>query len=104
MNEISQKIDQMRAARGWTIYKLSEESGLPAPTIRKWFNRDSYPTFPALKRVCEAFGITIATFFAEGELVEVSPKVKKLYTQWCALDKSEQDAVEEIVNKLIDKK
>ena len=71
MNKVARKIDKMRSDRGWSTYKLSDESGVPQNTIRKWFNTDTYPHIPGLEKICEAFGITMADFFSEGNMVEL---------------------------------
>lgn len=104
MNNITMKIDRMRADRNWSVYKLSQESGLPAPTIRKWFQSDMFPSIPALTQICTAFGITLADFFAEGNLIEVTPKVKALYETWCSLSPDEQASIETIIKNYINKK
>ncbi|MCL2751688.1 MAG: helix-turn-helix domain-containing protein [Firmicutes bacterium] len=105
MNFVTQKIDRLRSERGWTAYKLSQESDLPAPTIRQWFKTDVFPTIPALVQICAAFGITLADFFAEGDLIEATPKIKALYNAWCSLTPDEQASVEAVIkNYSISKK
>ena len=104
MNFVTQKINRMRSERGWTAYKLSQESGLPAPTIRQWFKTDVFPTIPILLQICEAFGITLADFFAEDERVEVTSEVKKLYSDWCCLSSDEKASVEAIVKNYVNNK
>ena len=57
--DIVKKIDKIRVQRGWTFYKLSQESGLTQQTFTKWMEGKTIPTIPALKAVCDAFGITL---------------------------------------------
>lgn len=97
MNEITNKVDLLRKERGWSVYKLALEADLPSPTIRKWFVNDMYPSIPALMQVCSAFGITMADFFANGNMVELTDEKKMLHDQWCALTDEERDAVKAIV-------
>jgi len=104
MNFVTQKIDRLRYERGWSAYKLSQESDLPAPTIRQWFKTDVYPTVATLTQICKAFGITLADFFAEGQLIEATPKLKGLYEMWCALTPDEQSSVEAIVKNYLNGK
>ena len=104
MNKVVQRIDNMRAARGWTIYKLSEESGVAHGTIRNWFATDTYPLIQALEKICRAFGISMANFFAEGTMIELTQEKKALCDDFDILTKSEQDAVKAIIKSYKDNK
>jgi len=104
MNKFAAKIDRLRTERGWTVYKLSQESGVPDQTISKWLYNNSMVTIPLLEQVCDAFGITLADFFAEGNLVEVTAEKKALHDEWCSLSSSEQAAVKAIMKSYSEKK
>ncbi|MBQ7977863.1 MAG: helix-turn-helix transcriptional regulator [Clostridia bacterium] len=101
---IVEKIDKMRVARGWTIYKLAQESGLAQQTIHQWFEGGTIPSIPALKSICEAFNVTLAEFFAEHELIEATPQIKELYSKWCCLTHEEQASIQNIVDNYIKSK
>jgi len=104
MNFVAQKIDRLRSERGWSVYRLAQEACLPAPTIRKWFQSDAYPSIPALQQICEALGITLAVLFADGDLVEMTPEVKRLFNNWCSLSAKNRASVENIIEGLITSK
>lgn len=104
MNKYSKKIRTLMKQRGWTAYKLAQESGLYAQTIHKWFETEAVPTTQAIEQVCEAFGITMAEFFADNDLIEASPRLKELHGAWCALTADEQASVELIVRNYLTKK
>jgi len=104
MNKVTQRIDRMRADRGWTVYRLAEESGVSNGTIRNWFSTDTYPLIPALESICAAFGISLANFFADGNLVELTPEKKALCEDFDVLTKSERDAVKAIIKSYKDNK
>ena len=104
MNKVVQRIDKMRSDRGWTIYRLSEESGIAHGTIRNWLSTDTYPLIPALEKICEAFGISVANFFADGNMVELTPEKKALCDNFDVLTKSEKDAVKAIIKSYLDNK
>lgn len=86
------KIDELRIMRGWSFYKLSQESGLAQQTFTQWMN-GTVPTLKALQAVCDAFDITLAQFFAEGEQVVTSVKEKELLTNWKYLSKEEKSSI-----------
>lgn len=101
---IVEKIDNLRIARNWTIYKLAQETGLTQQTIHQWFDGHTTPTIPALKSVCAAYGINLSEFFAEGEVVELTPELQSLYTNWCCLTKEEQSSVKLIIENYLKNK
>lgn len=63
MNELLEKITKYRLAKGWSEYDLAENSGLPQSTISSWYHKNLYPTIPTLKKICDAFGITLSQIF-----------------------------------------
>ncbi|MBQ2915053.1 MAG: helix-turn-helix transcriptional regulator [Clostridia bacterium] len=71
---ILKKINKMRIDRGWSIYRLSVESGIPQSTLTNMFNRETLPSITTLECICNAFGITMAEFFTEenNPTVEIS--------------------------------
>ena len=102
---IVEKIDRMRTERGWTAYRLSQETNISQQTVLNWFsNPNIVPSVSAIASVCEAFGITLAEFFSENELVEVSDDVKKLYHDWCLLSKDEQASIKAVMQSFIKRK
>ena len=103
-NKYVTKIYTMMKERNWSAYRLAQESGLYAQTIHKWLDGKGGPAIPALEQVYQAFGITMADFFAEDSLIEVSPRVKTLYEKWCALMPDEQTSVELIVDNYLKRK
>lgn len=94
----------MRSDRGWTIYKLSEESGVAHGTIRNWLSTDTYPLIQALEKICRAFGISVANFFADGNMVELTPEKKTLCDDFDVLTKSEKDSIKAIIKSYKDNK
>lgn len=98
------KVDEMRIKRGWSFYKLSQESGLTQQTFTKWMEGKTTPTLPALQAVCNAFGITLANFFAEGNLIEVTPDTKLIFDNWHHLTLEEKSSIISIIDNYIKRK
>ncbi len=97
MIDIVRKINNLRLERGWSVYKLANETGLPQQTINQWFNSETMPSIYNLGLICDAFGLTLSEFFAEGELIEAHDEVKELYKKWSCLSKEEQDSIKTII-------
>ena len=70
-------IKELMDERGWTIYELAKRSGLAQTTIANMWKRNTEPTIPSLRAICNGFGITLAQFFAEGDLVELTPEQRE---------------------------
>ena len=63
--DVLRKINKMRLDRGWSVYRLSVESGISQSTLTNMFNRETLPSITTLECLCHAFGIAISDFFAE---------------------------------------
>lgn len=81
--------------RGWTDYRLLKEANLSHSTVTNMFNRNNAPTLPTLEAICRAFGITLAQFFAENELVQMTDEQRILFSRWNPLtDEAGQDPMD----------
>lgn len=60
---IYEKIAEICAEKGISIYKLEKDLGFSGSSICKW--RNSTPTVEKLKKVAEYFGVSIEYFLEE---------------------------------------
>ena len=95
--DVHQKLHRLLKERGWTEYKLSKECGLSNATIGNIFRRNTIPSIFTLETICKAFGITLAQFFAEDEMVEMTPELKKLFDGWCSLTVKQKQVLTDLV-------
>ena len=101
ISHIVQEVLNNMKDRNWTVYRLSEETGISAQTIHNWFAKGPQKSVPSLRNLleaCNAFGIPITKLFAENDLVEMTPELKGLYDGWCLLSKTERDSVKTIID------
>ena len=61
------RITELMIRHGWSEYRLAKESGLSQSTISNMFSRNTMPSISTLEVICDAFGLTLAQFFSEGE-------------------------------------
>ena len=80
-----ERLRQLLNERGWTEYRLAKNCGLSESTIANIYRRNTVPSLATLEAICKGFGITMAQFFAEGEMVEISPELKELFENWVNL-------------------
>lgn len=81
----NERLQWLLNKRGWTMYRLSLQSGLSQATIANIFRRNTVPSITTLEAICKGFGITLAQFFADGEMVEMSPDLKEIFECWVCL-------------------
>ena len=60
-----------REKKGWSLYRLAKELGLPQQTVYSWANGRTQPSYDNMDRLCEI--ISCAT----GELFEAEPFLDK---------------------------
>lgn len=97
---IQERIKQLMKEKGWSEYKLAKEADLPQSTISHLFKRNNAPTFPTVKAICRAFGITMAQFFAdEGEAIVLTPDQQELLLLWGTLTEEQRQIVKSTVKQ-----
>lgn len=87
------RLRELLKARGWSEYRLAIKCGLSESTVSNIYRRGTYPTIPTLEQICDGFGITLAQFFAEGEMVETTPELKRVFDGWVLLTPKQKEAV-----------
>lgn len=87
-NEVLVKIRKLCKERGYSIYRLSIESGVSESTINSMFYKNNYPSIPTLYKICNGLRITVSDFFLvehnseyiSDELQVIIKKANKLST------------------------
>ena len=94
------RLRQLMAERGWTAYRLAKESGLSESTLANIFKRNTVPSISTLESVCSAFGSSLAQFFAESEMVELTPELKELFDYWVSLTPEQKQAALQMIRAM----
>ena len=90
--DVHERLMELLDERGWSEYRLARESGLSDSTIHNIYKRNTSPSIPTLETICKGFGITLSQFFAEGEMVEMTPELKALFEGWRPLTPQQKKA------------
>ena len=98
--DATERIKTLMEQRGWSAYRLSKNCGLSENTIATILKRNSLPSISTLEAICKGFGITMSEFFAEGDLIEVSPDTKQLIDYWSGLSVEQKASVLELVKNM----
>ena len=88
-----QRLRQLLDERGWTEYRLSKNCGLSESTLANIFRPNTVPSIATRETICKGFGITLSQFFADDDMVELTPELKQLFDRWVTLTPEQKSAV-----------
>lgn len=98
--DILKRLQQLLKERNWSVYRLAVKCDMPQSTINNIFMRNTIPSIPTLEIICKGFGITLSQFFAEHEMVELTPELKDLFDGWLTLTPEQKEAVTRLVHTM----
>ena len=67
--DIASRLKKLRTAKGYSVYKLSQESGVSETHIRDLERGDRNPSLDTIDRIAKTFGITLSELLNEDETV-----------------------------------
>lgn len=102
--DVIERLRAMMAERSWSEYRLAKEASLAQSTITNIFHRNTLPSIPTLKTICDAFGITLSQFFADAEWSALSAAQMELLNDWSGLTPAQKHLVKELTRELADKR
>ena len=95
--DAKQRIRELMAQRQWSEYRLAIASGLSQSTIANIFSRNTTPSITTLESICSAFGITLAQFFSDGEMVELTPEQREMFSASSSLSTHQKEALSHLI-------
>ena len=90
--DTNDRLRRLLEERGWTEYRLAKKCGLSQSTIANIYRRNTVPSIATLEVICNGFGITLSQFFADGEMVELTPDLKDIFDSWVNLTPEQKAA------------
>ena len=95
-----ERLRQLLNERGWSEYKLAKRCGLSESTVANIFRRNTVPSIATLETICSGFGITMSQFFAEGDMIEITPELKELFENWVNLTPEQKKAANQTLKAM----
>ena len=90
--DIKEKITKIRKQKGWSLSKLATQAGLTTTTVYNWYNdKNATPSRDSIEDVCVAFGISIAEFYADIEMDNLTEKEIRLLELFRKIPEKEQE-------------
>ena len=97
---ISEQLRQLLSERGWSAYKLSRLAGLDSGSGRRYLSGRANPSLPSLMALCDAFGITLAQFFADDASAQLTCDQRLVLSAWTRLSSTNQKLLLELMHYL----
>ena len=95
------RITELCEKRGYTKYRLSQLTEMSQTALGNILNKKSIPTFVTLERICDAFGITLAQFFAEdGGRLNLTEDQNEILEIWDNLESKEREILMTFIRSL----
>ena len=66
-NAILLRIKEYMRENDWTVYHLAKESGMAYSSLNNLFRRNTEPTLPTLRKICDGLGVSLSAFFNDGD-------------------------------------
>ena len=101
--EILERLNKVLKEAGITRYRLSKKCDVPEETLTGIFNRGSIPTIVTLEAICKGLNITLSQFFAENDMIELTPELKELYSDWRFLTPKQKELTKQFVKEMKNK-
>ena len=95
--DILERLLQLQKQHGWSDYKIAKKAGLSPNTVSNIYKRGFTPSLATIELLCKAFGITMSQFFAEGNMLEVTPELQELFDRWSALTDEQKAALWHVI-------
>ena len=101
--DVKERLQQLMDERGWTIYKVAKEAGIPWSTVRNMFKRNTEPSIATLESICKGMGMTLPQFFDVDNQMGLTDEQRRLIQQWSKLNDRSKRLVSELVDALNEK-
>lgn len=81
MNEVLQRIEQLKEAKGITVYRLMKDLNMSQSTYSTWIEKDRVPKTDRLQVIAEYFNVSVDYLLNgtnEPEPIDVGVEIQKL--------------------------
>jgi transcriptional regulator with XRE-family HTH domain len=95
------RLSELCKKHGYTKYRLAQLTGMSQTALGKILSQTSVPTVTTLEKMCDAFGISLAQFFAEeGVHPDLTQEEKEILEVWSSLDRREKEILISFIRTL----
>lgn len=92
MINVTERINEFMALKGWTPYELSNQTGISTNAIYDWNKKGAVPTLQNIIKICGAMEISLEQFFCGGNY-RYTDEENAILKEWFALSDLEKDTI-----------
>ncbi len=92
MINVTERIKELMALKGWTAYELSNQTDISTNAIYDWFKIGATPTIQNIIKICEAMEISLEQFFCGGNY-KYTDEENAILKEWFALSDLEKQTI-----------
>lgn len=100
-NFVIERIRELLLEKQWSVYKLSQKSGLPTTTLYNMFERETVPGMATLSKIVQGFDMTMSQFFAAGTYPDLTDRQRILLERFDRLNEECKQRLEAYLEGLI---
>ena len=105
MNDVLLRIQKLMTDRGWTLYRLAQESGIPYSSLNSLFHKNNQPTISTLEKITTGFHISMSEFFSDilptQKSEDYSEEEKELIKNYNQLSKKNKRLLSEFLKLMV---
>ncbi len=92
MINVTERIKELITLKGWSMYELSNQTGISTNAIYDWYKIGATPTLQNIVKICEAMEISLEEFFCGGSY-QYTEEENKILQAWFTLSDLEKQTV-----------
>lgn len=95
--DVLERLRKLQSDYGWSDYRIAKKAGLSPGTVSNIYKRNTIPNLFTLEAICKSFGMTISQFFADNDMIELTPELKELFDSWTKVPKEKRSLLLQII-------
>lgn len=99
--DVLDRLRRLQAEYGWSDYRIAKEAGLAQGTVSNLYKRNTIPNIFTLEAICKGFGLTLSQFFADNNIIELTPELKELFDNWVKLPKQKRELLMQVIKAFL---
>ena len=98
MVDIVRKLENIRANRGLSVYKVTQLAEISQQTYYSWIKDNVMPSMTSLKKVCNVLGVEITDILTDDS---DSLEFETLKSKWNMMTLSQKQSIRSIIDNYI---
>ncbi len=99
MIDVVKRINELIVLKNWSLYELSNQTGISTNSIYDWSKQKTMPTLKNIIKICDVLGITLEYFFC-GYNFNTTKEEKKFIDKWLMLNSEDQQLIIKLLQTL----